>query len=149
MVDMNEHDSNDRDFAYVHVRPGLAGKQPPIGTIAVRLKLDRLDDECAVHAVGFAVRHSKKEKVWDAARGRAVARGRAERSRRSLNVEAAGAGNRRALLTKAVEAVLRAGERGWLPMTKKARAALADTLARMTESADRATYRRMEEAASA
>ncbi len=149
---MNAKDSNDIDYAYVHVRHGvdLESKQHPIGTVAVRLvpTVTYGDDEKAVYSVGLAVSHPKKER-WDAKRGREVARGRAAAGRcSSFELVAAPDIGRRRLVTLAVESIAKAVSEGSFtpngseqPLSDRRREdiskALRDTASRLRGCCDR------------
>ena len=135
MVNMNKATSFDRsnEFAYIHVRPG-DGKSHPIGTIAVKLTpMDDYSRSIDTHRVGFAAQHVKKD-PWIAARGRAVAAGRATRSKNPIFVAAPNNTSRRELILRAVEAVLGAAHDGKINVSKQFRSALEDTMQRLTNS---------------
>jgi hypothetical protein len=123
MVLMNNDNLN--DFAIIHVRPGLDSKTQPVGTVAVNLqafKRGRL-------VVGYAIQHSKLDK-WDAARGRAVAVGRAARNR---DAELCGSVDpkigRRELLIAALELIV--DNESMLNLSRNFRSSTCDTLSRM------------------
>lgn len=126
--------SND-NFAFIHIRPGLFGKEQPVATIAVSTQpeFEFVQTGSNRFAVGFAAQHVKKDVTWNGAMGRAVAQGRAERSAKRVFVHAPAGVSRRDLLVAAVNRVLEAVEAGELFATKQARRALEDTLTRLSQ----------------
>lgn len=127
---MHNNNSNN-DFAFIHIRPGIESKEHPLATIAIStISEDDFLSTSSRFAIGFAAQHVKKDRQWNAAMGRNVARGRAEKSAKRIYVHADRGVGRRDLMTAAVVRVLEAVEAGELFATKKATRALQDTLTR-------------------
>lgn len=124
---------NDNEFAFIHIRPGIEAKEQPVATIAVRLFPESDDLPYRRFAVGFAAQHAKKD-PWNAAMGRAVSQGRAERSASRVFVHANAGMSRRDLLIAAVTRVLEAVDSGDINASKRSTRALQDTLARLVEA---------------
>lgn len=145
--------NDDNDFAYIHVRPGLFGKEHPLATIAINtipeIETAALGGNTPRrYAVGFASQHVKKDTQWDASMGRRVARGRAERSANDRVFIIANEGvSRRDLLILATARVLEATEAGDLFASKKTRRALRDTLDRLVTAKHHADYRQFSDLA--
>lgn len=139
--------NDDNNFAYLHVRPGLFSKKHPLATIAVNtipeIEAAALGgNTLRRYAVGFASQHVKKDTKWNAAMGRNVARGRAERSANNRVFIIANEGiSRRDLLILATARVLEATEMGELFASKKTRRALRDTLNRLVSAKHEADFR--------
>lgn len=121
---------NNDNFAYIHIRPGLESKEQPVATIAISLVPEDGPGIPRRYAVGFAAQHVKKDKKWNGAMGRSVARGRAEKSAKRLFVYADGF-NRRDFMMAAVMRVLESVEAGETFATRKVTRALQDTLSRL------------------
>jgi len=121
------------NFIYIHVRPGLFKKGHPVATIAVNVISDSDSssaDGIQRYAVGFAAQHTKKDTQWNAAMGRNVARGRAERSADRVFVLAKENVKRRELIELATARVLEAVDAGDIFASKKTTKALRETLGR-------------------
>ncbi len=138
--------NNENGFAFIHVRPGIDSKEQPVATIAISLvpEFDQIPG-LQRYAVGFAAQHTKKD-GWNAAMGRTVAQGRAERSASRVFVHAADIG-RRDLLIAAVTRVLEAVEANEIFATKQTTRALQNTLARLVESAHLSQSKHVDQAA--
>jgi len=124
---------NNDSFVYIHVRPGLFKKEHPVATIAINTTPENDAPSVAGvqrHAVGFAAQHAKKDTKWNAAMGRTVARGRAEKSADRVFVYANDNTKRRDLLALATARVLEAVEAGDLFASKRTTKALRDTVER-------------------
>jgi hypothetical protein len=134
--------NDDNDFAYLHVRPGLFGKEHPVATIAVNTIAED-DYATSPHrfAVGFAAQHVKKDRQWNGDMGRTVSRGRAEKSANRVYVHANPGTGRRDLLILAAARVLEAVESGELFATKKVKRALQDTVDRLVSMKAGAEHR--------
>ena len=98
---------NQKEFAVVHVRPGVVDKQHPVGTVAINLT----EAKAGMLVVGYGIQHSKSDK-WNAQRGSEVAVGRATKSRKQIRLvcEATRNASRRELLVWALQAVQEHGE---------------------------------------
>ncbi len=128
MTDMNNSNDDQSDFAIIHVRPGLQGKEHPVGTIAI--DLGALD--LGLLVVGYAIQHSSLD-AWDGARGRAIAVGRAARRRDTCLVSKIEPSTmRRELLIAALDLVKANSDT--LNLSRGFRRAVSDTLARLLEA---------------
>lgn len=116
---------NNSDFSFIHIRPGLEGKQHPIATIAVHLVPVN-----GRFGVALASQHVKKDEKWDAKLGRFVAAGRASRSRTD-RVFIGATGSRRDLIINAVERVHDAIVSNEIRASRKVTRAIVDTLNRL------------------
>jgi hypothetical protein len=127
MKNMNSND-NQNEFAVIHIRPGTEGKHHPVGTVAINLEAAKQ----GALQVGYAIQHSKLDK-WDAARGRAVAIGRAGRGRDSMLYQSIDPKlKRRELFVSALELITLHENR--LDLSRGFRAAIHDTLFRLIAS---------------
>jgi hypothetical protein len=72
---MHTNEQTNDDFAYIHIREGIDGKNHPIGTVAVSLVPNGIE-----YRVGYAIQNSREDR-WDSALGRSIAAGRAARSK--------------------------------------------------------------------
>lgn len=117
---------NQKEFAVVHVRPGVVDKQHPVGTVAINLT----EAKAGMLVVGYGIQHSKSDK-WNAQRGSEVAVGRATKSRKQIRLvcEATRNASRRELLVWALQAVQERGE-----LTRTFKKALADSIERMSHN---------------
>lgn len=123
----------EKNFAFVYVRPGTEGKAHPIGTVAV--ELTPVDDHTSSvddHRVGFA--RNENSEAWDASRGRTVAAGRASRSKFPIIMTGPKSMRRRELVLRALGAVLDASVSGTSPTSPRFEQALTDTIQRLQKA---------------
>jgi hypothetical protein len=136
MTDMQNSNDNQNDFAIIHVRPGLEGKEQPVGTLAVNLPAAAVGELI----VGYAIQHSKLD-AWNGARGRMVAVGRASRVRDSAICAPIARGTmRRELLIAALELI--EANNDTLNLSRGFRSAVSDTLTRLLEAKAAADLKR-------